>query len=90
MSRMRINFEMSAVAMRRLILWAASRENPKSQWARTVVILRTEENWPKVEAWLQTEAKAAGLSVEDFERKILADNGFDFEEYQKEVTPEDV
>lgn len=85
MTRNRLNFEIPAVTLRKLILWAASRGERKTQWARTVLALRCEENYPKVEIWLKSESQKLGCSELELENAILKREGFDFEQYRDEL-----
>lgn len=85
MARFRITVDVSLSTLRKLTLWAASRDSSRTQWIRTVLVLRCEENYPKIEAWLEGEAKQAGITREELERAILEKNKFDFEAYQEEL-----
>lgn len=85
MARTRIYADLSLSTLRKLLLWAASRDSNRTQWLKTVLVLRIEENFPKVEAWLESEAKNIGVSREELEKAILSREKFDFEAYRKEL-----
>lgn len=71
--------------LRKLLLWAASRGDTKNGWAKTVIVLRCDENAPKVETWLEREAANLNVSKEELENSILQKMGFDFEAYREEM-----
>lgn len=90
MTRQRINIDISFSTLRKLILWAASRGEKRTSWAKTVLTLRCEENYPKVKTWLEEEARRLGMTADELERAILDKERFDFEGYRQELIGEDV
>lgn len=85
MARNRLQIDIPAVTLRKLILWAASRGEKKNTWARIVLALKCEENQQKVENWLKTESERLGVSQRELEESILSREGFDFDQYRIEL-----
>jgi hypothetical protein len=83
--RQRLYIDVDKATLRKLILWAASKGEKKNSWAKTVITLECEENFSKVEKWLEDEAKNLGVSKEDLEAAILKREKFDFEAYRQEM-----
>jgi hypothetical protein len=88
MSRQRLNIEISLSTLRKLILWAYTRDEKKNSWARTVLILRCDENEEKVNKWFENEAGRLGITKEELEDYVLKKEGFNVEEYKKEIRGE--
>jgi hypothetical protein len=88
MSRQRLNIEISLSTLRKLILWAYTRDEKKNSWARTILILRCDENEEKVNKWFENEAGRLGVSKEELEDYVLRKEGFNVEEYKKEILGE--
>jgi hypothetical protein len=82
-SRLFVDIPMST--LRKLLLWSASRGDTKNGWARTIIVLRCDENYPKVQAWLEEEAANLNISRNDLEHSILERMGFDFTAYRNEM-----
>lgn len=84
-ARNRLYIDIDASTLRKLVLWAASRGEKKNNWARQVINLRVSENWSKVEAWLESEAKNLNVTREELEEAILKREKFDFDQYKEEM-----
>lgn len=81
----RLYVDLPYATLRKLLLWAASRGESKNSWARTIIVLRCDENFPKVEQWLSQEASNLQVNTEELENSLLNRMGFDFEAYRKEM-----
>lgn len=78
MRRVRLNIEISITTLRKLILWAHTRDASKSNWARTVLILRCDTNEEKVRSWYDKEAEKLGMTREELEDWVLRKEGFNY------------
>lgn len=87
--RHRINIEVSSSTLRKLILWAHTRDEKKSSWAKIVLILRCDENEEKVKNWFEAEASRIGVTRTELENVVLQKEGFDVDAYIKEQSTED-
>lgn len=87
--RWRIFADVSPTTFRDLILWAEMRGEKKNSWVATVLNMRVAEALPKIEAWLEREAKRLGVTATELEQKVLEKHEFDFEAYRKEMLNED-
>lgn len=85
MARTRIYIDVNSELLRRLILWSVSRDQPRTQWLKTVLTLRCEANWDKVETWLDDKAKRLGVTREELENQILVNEGFDLSSEREEI-----
>ncbi|NJO43280.1 MAG: hypothetical protein HC865_22485 [Cyanobacteria bacterium RU_5_0] len=88
----RLQVEISADLERKLILWAATRDMKLNPWIKLVLRMRVDENWSKTRQILLEKAERLEMTVEELEKKILEQNGFDFEREREELEhglPED-
>lgn len=81
----RVQVTLSSDLERRLILWAYTRDDRLPNWMKTVLRLRVDSNWEKIRASLDERAKNLGIPVEDLEKKILRQAGYDFEGEAREL-----
>lgn len=84
-ARHRLNVELSPSTMRKLILWAFTRDEKKNSWARTVLILRCEENEEKVKKWFEDEAGGLGITRKELENHVLRKEGFNLDTYNTDM-----
>ncbi len=85
MTRFRLNIEISPVTLRKLILWAYTRDEKKNSWAKSVLIMRCDQNEEKTREWFENEANRLGITRQELEDRILAKENFDFEAYKKSL-----
>lgn len=81
----KVQITLSAELERKLILWAATRDEKLPGWIKTVLRLRVDENWDKVQKNLREKAERLEMSQEELERKILTQYGFDFNRELEEL-----
>lgn len=81
----RLQIEISADLERKLILWANDRDTALNTWARIVLRLRADEAYPKVQENNRVKAERLGISLEDYENRILEKNSFDFDRERDEL-----
>ena len=81
----RVQVTLSAELERKLLLWAYTRDERMPNWIKTVLKMRADENWSKVQAALKEKADRLSMPLEDLERRILEQAGFDFERERLEL-----
>ena len=81
----RVQVTLSAELERKLLLWAYTRDERMPNWIKTVLKMRADENWGKVQAALKEKADRLNMPLEDLERRILEQAGFDFERERLEL-----
>lgn len=75
----RIQVPVTAALERKLILWAHIRnESSVPSWIKTVLTLRVDNAWDKIQSSLQEQADHLEIPVKDLERRVLSKYGFDF------------
>lgn len=85
----RAQVSLTADLERKLILWAFTRDESLTNWMKTILRLRADENWAKVQAVLDEKASRLGISREELENKILSKAGFDFDRELAEIEDAD-
>lgn len=81
----RVQVTLSAELERKLILWAFIRDETLPKWIKTVLRLRADDNWGKVQQSLKDKAERLNMSIEELEHKVLERAGFDFEREREEL-----
>jgi hypothetical protein len=81
----RLQVEISADLERKLILWAATRDMKLNPWVKLVLRMRVDDHWAEIHKVLQEKAERLQMQPEELERKILEQNGFDFEREREEL-----
>jgi hypothetical protein len=81
----RLQVEISADLERKLILWAATRDMKLNPWVKLVLRMRVDDHWTEIHKILQEKAERLQMPQEELERRILEQNGFDFEREREEL-----
>ena len=81
----RVQVTLPANLERKLILWAFTRDDTLPNWIKTVLRLRVDANWDKVQDALEERARTIGISQDELEEKILKQAGFDLTRELKEL-----
>ena len=84
----RVQVTLPANLERKLILWAFTRDDSLPNWMKTVLRLRVDEHWAKIQASLEERADNMGITREELEEKILKQAGFDMSRELKELEEE--
>lgn len=63
--------------MRNLIRWSKWHGRPKATYAGQVIAARLEANVPTIETLMKEQAAYEGITVEDLDKRWLAEEDFD-------------
>lgn len=72
----RLQITLSEAEMRNLIRWAKWHGKPHSTYAGQIIGARLEANVPTIQQLMEDQAKAEGISVEELDKRWLAEADF--------------